>query len=934
MADDHLARTSAYFDGELPEAEHADVLAHLAQCAECQSLLGAAVSLDAAASRAPKVAAVVRSGRRWWLAAGGAAVAAAAAIALWLGRRPHEPAPQVAIELPHERAVEARFSGELFVPYRPRAVVRGDVHAREPIALGVLANLEKRDDRRDLVAALASSGDIARAEDIAAKLPADPRAEADRAALALIAGDPERALGHAYAASTTPAGAWNLGLAARDLGLPYVAAQAFERVAAAGEPGWSADARTLAAADPWLARARGFAAFQQDCATMIAGGAVVDAARAAEYPAYARVAFYDALRTARSRDEVERLRPLAKALDAESGTTTATAAADRVAASDFAVRARFVDDYRALVAHTLPAERTASLVAQLEAAGPAAADLYVGAAILAGQAAARLDKLRAISAPWHDPWFDLFGERERIRKAFPDSDLRAEPALVHALAACGNAAWAMRCGGLEQDLAQLLFATGRDSEAEAHARAAVDDQRRAAMPMLVANARALLADIHRRHGRFALARAELEEVIAEVGDRDPRLSRYAQISRANVAFAARDLAAARALLPAPVDPCCAAVDPIGFATAIDLARLSGDAHDRERAEAWIAAARDAHDDVLALIGAARIDGAQIAALHDRVATLSLSDATAQGLRTYAFATLITDAGTHQQWDRVLALAVEEHPIAAAPCMLAASADDDRLTVAARTPDGVFGETGQLAAAPVVSSSLVAHLAHCTGVAVIARPPLHGRGDLLPANLPWWFAGDSQARGVLPAPVKRAIQVVDARPPDASLPHLPAMAAPAVSFDATLAGADATPARVLAALGDATYAELDVHGIAAATHTDAAYLALSPEPSGVYALRAGALRKAHFAGAPVVVLAACRAAQVAPLQRERWSLPDAFLAAGARAVIAADVEIPDAQARAVFDDLHRRIAAGTPIAQALAEVRAAHGDWASHLMLFQ
>ena len=43
---------------------------------------------------------------------------------------------------------------------------------------------------------------------------------------------------------------------------------------------------------------------------------------------------------------------------------------------------------------------------------------------------------------------------------------------------------------------------------------------------------------------------------------------------------------------------------------------------------------------------------------------------------------------------------------------------------------------------------------------------------------------------------------------------------------------------------------------------------------------------------MVVLAACRAAEGTYDVVRRWSLPDAFLATGARAVIAADVAVPD------------------------------------------
>jgi hypothetical protein len=67
------------------------------------------------------------------------------------------------------------------------------------------------------------------------------------------------------------------------------------------------------------------------------------------------------------------------------------------------------------------------------------------------------------------------------------------------------------------------------------------------------------------------------------------------------------------------------------------------------------------------------------------------------------------------------------------------------------------------------------------------------------------------------------------------------------------------------------------------------------------------------------------------------LPDAFIAAGASAVIAVDVAIPDATARRVFDDIHRRVDAGEPVAAAVAAVRAKAGPdiaWAKRLMVFR
>ncbi|HEY5924091.1 MAG TPA: CHAT domain-containing protein, partial [Kofleriaceae bacterium] len=208
-----------------------------------------------------------------------------------------------------------------------------------------------------------------------------------------------------------------------------------------------------------------------------------------------------------------------------------------------------------------------------------------------------------------------------------------------------------------------------------------------------------------------------------------------------------------------------------------------------------------------------------------------------------------------------------------------------------------------------------------------------RADLLPPELPWVFAGDTAA-APRPAGPPQAIEVVDARPPDPNLPPLPP-AATTAKFDVSISAQAATPKRVLAALAGATYAELHVHGIATSSSGDTAYLALSPDPDGGFALRADTVRATKLTRAPLVVLAACRAAAVAPYLRTRWSLPDAFIAAGASAVIAVDVAIPDASARGVFDDIHRRIDAGESVAAAVAAVRAkTDAAWAKRLMVFR
>jgi CHAT domain-containing protein len=171
------------------------------------------------------------------------------------------------------------------------------------------------------------------------------------------------------------------------------------------------------------------------------------------------------------------------------------------------------------------------------------------------------------------------------------------------------------------------------------------------------------------------------------------------------------------------------------------------------------------------------------------------------------------------------------------------------------------------------------------------------------------------------------------PASLGLPPLTTVTEPNATL---ITGGAATPSGVRAALGDASYVEIHVHGVV--DITDAAFLALSPDTDGRFALSAAELRTLRLARAPVVVLAACRSAATGRYQGLRWSLPDAFLAAGARAVIASSTTIPDDQGATLFTELRARIDGGEPIAHAVAALRVAHlaagQSWAAGLMVFE
>ena len=192
----HLERTSMYFDGELPPAEERDAVDHLATCEACQALLGDAVGLDAVISTAKPAAVVpITTRRRWPVAVGAAALVAAAAIAIVVLRpKPTDKPPdRVALVLAPKRSLEVRFSGAALGKHRPYEPPRDRAH--EPIDPRALDDLESH----DLAGALASSGELVRAAEVARKN-GDAASLSDLAAIALASGDAEGALAFAYQA--------------------------------------------------------------------------------------------------------------------------------------------------------------------------------------------------------------------------------------------------------------------------------------------------------------------------------------------------------------------------------------------------------------------------------------------------------------------------------------------------------------------------------------------------------------------------------------------------------------------------------------------------------------------------------------------------------------------------------------------------------------
>lgn len=140
----------------------------------------------------------------------------------------------------------------------------------------------------------------------------------------------------------------------------------------------------------------------------------------------------------------------------------------------------------------------------------------------------------------------------------------------------------------------------------------------------------------------------------------------------------------------------------------------------------------------------------------------------------------------------------------------------------------------------------------------------------------------------------------------------------------LTGADATAERFLALAGDAPWIHFAGHG---------GWRADAPHESGLRLhdrwLLAGEIASLTLA-AEWVTLSACHTARALVHPGEEWfGLARSFLVAGAGAVVAAQWDVEDAPTAELMADVYARLAAGTPLARALAHAQAARRRSGAH-----
>lgn len=248
-----------FIDGELSEEECQHVRGHLAECEVCASGFQEALQLEvlaaeafggaaserpaAKAARREAVRRVSKKRRVAWAMGMAAAVAAVVYVSL-----PTEgPSEELWLAQAPTRRLEERLSVGALEEHRPFVPMRsGEEAGAEPVPLGELSKLDEQREAVAIAAAFLVRGDEEQARSYLEAAPAT--AERDtalavvamergelREALRLLEGVLSRAPGHVQAQ-------WNRALVLRDLGQKQQAAQAFEKLAALNEPGWSQEA--------------------------------------------------------------------------------------------------------------------------------------------------------------------------------------------------------------------------------------------------------------------------------------------------------------------------------------------------------------------------------------------------------------------------------------------------------------------------------------------------------------------------------------------------------------------------------------------------------------------------------------------------------------------------------------------------------------------
>ncbi|MCP3140256.1 CHAT domain-containing protein [Pyxidicoccus xibeiensis] len=971
-------RLELFVDGELAPVEAENFRHHLTRCDACEArmkeLLAMELLADDALGAPQREPAPLPARSAWrhktWLMAVPLALAAGLATLVVVSRTAPAPgAPELWLAHAPTRPLEARVTYPVADQHRPHEVMRSGGAKPPPLALREMARLEEAGDHRGIAMAFLLRGDLAQASAFLDKLPSSPDVDTDRAVLAMQRQDWEAALALLERVTKEhprhPQALWNRGLALQALGLSLQAAESFDQVAALKEPGWGDEAaqRARQLREAAEAERKDWKGMRKDCQRMVEGGEPLSPAQVDALPGMAQVCLYNALRTGASPERVEALRPLVARLDRKLGTHHLEDALGRAARQDFRVRAPLARDYVRLTRSELKGAELEQFLARLREARQD--DILLGALAYL-DARKHLEEYRTLALATKDPWFALLAEERQAKaEALRDEPYQALERLQAAESLCGEGSkQAYRCMLLRRELGLVNVRLHRPVEAQAHFVRVLEQARSSQEWGTRRNVLQDLGQLARARNDLVMARAYMEELLSQT----PESCADAELALTNLAIAhhrALDFEGARQQLDRAAQ-CGQQPSMARISLLAELARTPQHRPDdtQQLVEALkslrAAGTKEPGDEALYrhfegrfFIEQDRQKGqALLRQTLAEVAKLPESDVSARKARVYSYTSLILDAGRHGEHEQGLALFAEERALPVpSRCVLGVTVDDERTLIVARDAGGRL--TGHYDAARktplegvegLVPSAVVEALRACPSVDVLARPPVQGQAGLLPAELAWSYrVGPPSTSRVAPEAAERRLVVTDVLAP-ASL-RLPALrgwtATPPLAEGLTvLRGTAATPPRVLEAMRDATEVQIHAHGIIDPGVADASVLVLSPTAdTGRFALTLGDLRGQRLQGHPVVLLAACYAAHTTAYIHENLGLPLAFIESGARAVLAATQEIPDAEAAAFFEPVLARIRRGEPAALALRNERQdwlqrRGSTWVQQVLLFE
>jgi cellulose synthase operon protein C len=778
-----------------------------------------------------------------------------------------------------------------------------------------LARLERADDVRGLAAAYALAGDPGRGVKILESMPSSADVESDRAAL--LSADPARiadalaAVDRALRLDARHAPAlWNRAILLDSIGLPLAAARGFRAVEALKEEGWSVEAAQRAERLDSLWRERVKAYRHADAeAERIKSGSLPSADTIATHPDRARLAFFVAVRDQPKGPPPSTLRGIADSLDRTSGTTS-----------------------------------LAGLVDQQEV-------LRQIRDLLKSDAVADVQTYQRLAEGTHDPWLIIRAhQRMGVALAAVSDPKGAIAAYQRALERCDQLWFPYVCLQTKVWLAYVHAGQRQLQDARRVALEAKNGAIKDAVPQWEADANALLATIEDLRERSSFARAYAEEAAAQSENCTAANNGREQLAK--IALAEGDTEAARRQLSSVVAcPDRPRFGPLGLEA---LASLAGDSstgwqegfrwltEEIARRRPTIAPASE-DDALLRLFEARAMLARDRHGARQQLETLVKANATDddrfQMIRLQASSALVVDAAEHRELDQALAGLEEMRGLEQGRrCVLGAAQDGGRWGYVVRSATGALAgayvaksTTGRSQPRPAVPAALIHALDGCDEVGVIATAPVLGQSRLLPDEVAWGYLNTSDPPRTFVDPVERLV-IWDVEPP-ATLGLQRLLAAP----DTTplpgrpqtvhhLRGPQATPRAALERLGAADLIEWHVHGLFDPEISDAAILALSPGDDGNAFLTGRDILGLRLTRRPGVILGACSAGLSARYGAYQWSLPLAFLQAGARWVIASPTAIEDAEAPRFFAAVWRAIALGASPAVALRDQRIS-GAWA-------